>query len=183
MKTKNNLIAVPLLAALLLAGCCSTNNVAKPSNITLVNALKQVGAGLAEFKAAELETVATNKYLKANYPKGDFTTGIFPSEVDVTFNIAASASGSEQLTIDLNGSAPGVPVSGGISNTSSSSSTASRGNQITLKFMSALFTTTTTTTTATNGTKVVVEQKITDPATLTNFLNAVKAQGISQTLE
>ena len=179
MQTKINLIALPILAALLLAGCCSTDNIAKPSNITLVNALKQVGSGLAELKAAELETVATNQYLKAKYPNGDFTTGIFPSEVDVTFNVAASTSSSDQLTIDLNGSAPGVPVSGGISNTSSSSSTASRGNQITLKFMSALFTTTTTT--ATNGTKVVVG--ITDPATLTNFLNAVKAQGISQTLE
>lgn len=176
-------VALPILGVLLLTGCCSTGNISKPSNITLVDALKQVGAGLADFKAAELEEVSTNQYLKKQFKSGDFTTGIFPSEVDVTFNIAASASSGNQLTIDLNGSAPGVPVSGGISNTSSSSSTASRGNQITLKFMSALFTTTTTTTTATNGTKVVVEQKITDPATLTNFLNAVKAQGISQTIE
>jgi hypothetical protein len=63
--------------------------------------------------------------------------------------------------------------------TTGAGAAASRGKQITLKFMSALFTTTTTT--STNGTKVVVG--ITDPATLTNFLNAVKAQGISQTLE
>jgi hypothetical protein len=49
--------------------------------------------------------------------------------------------------------------------------------------MSALFTTTTTTTTATNGTKVTVEQKITDANTLTNFLNAVKGQDIVQSFQ
>jgi hypothetical protein len=42
--------------------------------------------------------------------------------------------------------------------------------------MSAYFTTTTTTTTSTNGTKVAVEQKITDAKTLGDFLNVVKTQ-------
>ena len=48
-------VALPILGVLLLTGCCSTGNISKPSNITLVDALKQVGAGLADFKAAELE--------------------------------------------------------------------------------------------------------------------------------
>jgi len=38
------------------------------------------------------------------------------------------------------------------------------------------FTTITTTTTAANGTKVVVEQKITDAKTLGDFLNVVKTR-------
>ena len=183
MKDEIKLIIVPMFTTLLLTGCCSTNYVAKPSNITLVNALHDVGAGLAELKASELEMVATNTYLHERYGTNDFITGIFPSEVDITFNVTAGASNSDQLTIDMNASAPGVPVSGGVSNTSGSSSTASRGNQITLKFMSALFTTTTTTTTATNGTKVAVEEKITDPTTLGNFLNVIKKQGVVQSFQ
>jgi outer membrane murein-binding lipoprotein Lpp len=175
MKTKINLIAVSMLATLFLAGCCSTDNVAKPSNITLVNALRDVGTGLAEMKAAELATFATNKVLN---PSGtnDFFTGLFPAEVDVTFNVTAGASNGNQLSLDLNASAPSVPVGGKISDTYSTSSTASRGNQITVKFMSAYFTTTTTTTTATNGIKVVVEQKLTDATALNNFLNVIKGQ-------
>jgi hypothetical protein len=167
--------SLSLCAALLFTGCVSTNNVAKPSNITLVNALREVGSGLAEMKAAEITTFATNKVLN---PSGtnDFITGLFPAEVDVTFNVTAGASNGNQLSIDLNASAPSVRVGGKISDTYSTSSTAARGNQITLKFMSAYFTTTTTTTTATNGTKVAVEQKLTDAKTLNDFLNVVKGQ-------
>ena len=167
--------ALPLCAVMLFTGCCSTNNVAKPSNITLVNALRDVGTGLAEMKAAELSAFATNKVLN---PTGtnDFITGLFPAEVDVTFNVTAGASNANQLSLDLNASAPSVPVGGKISDTYSTSSTAARGNQITVKFMSAYFTTTTTTTTSTNGTKVAVEQKITDAKTLGDFLNVVKTQ-------
>lgn len=175
MNTKFNLIVIPILAALLLTGCCSTDNVAKPSNITLVNALRDVGTGLAEMKAAELATFATNKVLN---PGGtnDFITGLFPAEVDVTFNVTAGAANGNQLSLDLNASAPSVPVGGKISDTYSTSSTAARGNQITVKFMSAYFTTTTTTTTMTNGTKVAVEQKITDAKTLGDFLSVIKNQ-------
>ena len=132
-------------------------------------------------KAAELATFATNQVLN---PGGtnDFITGLFPAEVDVTFNVTAGAANGNQLSLDLNASAPSVPVGGKISDTYSTSSTAARGNQITVKFMSAYFTTTTTTTTATNGTKVVVEQKITDAKTLGDFLNVVKNQHAVQYL-
>jgi hypothetical protein len=178
MKNQIKLVASPLLAVLLLIGGCSTDKVAQPSNITLVNALHDVGAGLAALKAAELETVATNTYLQPRYGTNDFITGLFPSEVDVTFNVTAGAANSSQLCLDLNASVPGAPVSGGAAGTVASSSTAARGNQITLKFNSVLFATTTTTTTQTNGTKVMVTtQKLTDAATLTNLWNAISNQG------
>jgi hypothetical protein len=178
MKNQIKLIAAPLLAALWLTGGCSTDKVAQPSNITLVSALYDVGAGLAALKAAELETVATNSYMRQRYGTNDFITGLFPSEVEVTFNVTAGAANSRQLCLDLNASVPGAPVSGGTSGTVAASSTATRGNQITLKFNSVLFATTTTTTTQTNGTKVAVTtQKLTDAATLTNFWNAISNQG------
>jgi len=138
-----------------------------------VNALHDLGAGLAELKAAQLEVFATNHYWKDRFGTNDFITGLFPSEVDVTFNVTAGASNNNQLSIDLNASAPNVPVGGKIGDTFSSQSSASRGNQITLKFTSALFTTTKTTTTTTNGTKVTVEQNITDPETLEKFWKVI----------
>jgi outer membrane murein-binding lipoprotein Lpp len=178
MKNQIPFVALPLLATLLLSGCRSTDKVAQPSNITLVSALHDVGAGLAALKAAELETVATNAYLRQRYETNDFITGLFPSEVEVTFNVTAGAANSRELCLDLNASVPTVPVSGGASGKVASSSTAARGNQITLKFNSVLFATTTTTTTQTNGTKVAVTtQKLTDAATLTNFWNAISNQG------
>lgn len=180
MKNKINLIAFCLFATLLLTSCASTtDHVAKPSNITLVSALHDLGAGLAELKAAQLEVVATNQYLKERFGTNDFITGLFPSEVDVTFNVTAGAANNNQLSIDLNASVPNVPVGGKIGDTFSSQSSASRGNQITLKFTSALFTTTKTTTTTTNGTKVTVEQNITDPETLEKFWKAIGGSSVS----
>jgi hypothetical protein len=178
MKKQIKLIALPLFAVLLLTGGCSTDKVAQPSNITLVSALHDVGAGMAALKAAELETVATNACLRQRYGTNDFITGLFPSEVEVTFNVTAGAANNSQLCLDLNASVPTAPVSGGVSGKMTSSSTATRGNQITLKFNSVLFATTTTTTTQTNGTKVAVTtQKLTDAATLTNFWNAISNRG------
>src|SRR5665213_3578657 len=66
-----------LCAVLLFTGCVSTNNVAKPSNITLVNALRGVGSRMAEMQAAEISTFATNKVLN-RYGTDDFITGLFP---------------------------------------------------------------------------------------------------------
>jgi hypothetical protein len=107
----------------------------------------------------------------------DFITGLFPSEVEVTFNVTAGAVNNNQLSIDLNASAPNVPVGGKVGDTYSSQSSASRGNQITIKFTSALFTSTKTTTTTTNGAKVTVEQDITDPETLEKFWKAIGSSG------
>jgi hypothetical protein len=178
MTNKINLIAIGLLATLLLGGCVN-DRVAQPSNITLVNALHDLGAGLAELKAAELEMVATNECLRNQLGTNDFITGLFPSEVVVTFNVTAGTSKNNQLSIDLNASVPNVPVGGKIGDTFSSQSSTSRGNQITIKFTSVLFATTKTTTTATNGTKVTEEQNITDPATLEKFWKAIGGGSVS----
>ena len=76
MKNKIELMAVSLLTTLLLAGCVSTGYVAQPSNIT-VNALHDVGTGLAALKAAELEMVATNQYLHKMWGTNDFLPPAF----------------------------------------------------------------------------------------------------------
>ena len=149
---------------------CSTGHVAKPSNVTLVEALRDVGAGLAAFKAAELEMVATNAYLRQTYgTNGDFITGLMPSELDVTFNVTESASHKNELALDLHAPVVASAAGGKLGATLDTQSAPSRGNQITLKFNSIFFTSTTTTTTSTNGAKVAVEQKLTDPRTLEAF--------------
>ncbi len=72
---------------------------------------------------------------------------------------------------------PSVPVSGKVSDSFSSSSSASRGNQITIKFASALFQPTTTNTfvtgNTTNTVTVKVENKLTKPQFLKDFYAAV----------
>ena len=179
MKRIAHYAAIPALGTLLFTGCCSTDHVAKPSSITVVQALTDVGTGLAALKAAELQAL-TNPVFKG---QTNFITGLFPAEVDVTFNVTASASKSNSLVIDVNaGPFPQIPVSGKIGDTFTSQSAASRGNQITLKFVSALFAKTTTTT-STNGTKVVVDEGIVDAAKLSDFLDVVKQSRINQSIE
>ncbi len=163
------------LVTAIFSGCCSTDRVAKPSSISVVQALTDVGAGLAAMKIAELQAL-TNAVLGG---KSDYITGLFPAEVVVTFNVTASASNTNALVIDLNaGPFPSIPVGGKVGGALSSQSAASRGNQITLKFTSALFDNTTTTTTSTNGTKVAVDAQIIDPDKLERFFMAVKKAGL-----
>jgi len=163
------IVAVATVFIALSFSACSTDRVAKPGNVTLVEALHDVGAGLAAFKAAELEMVATNAYLQHAYgTNGDFITGLMPTELDVTFNVTESASKKNELALDLH--APVVATVGGkLGDTFDSQSAVARGNQVTLKFSSIFFSSTTTTTTSTNGAKVAVEQKLTDPKTLEAF--------------
>jgi len=92
-----------------------------------------------------------------------------PTELDVTFNVTESASDKNELAIDLHAPVVTSAVGGKLGDTLNSQSSASRGNQITLKFSSIFFSPTTVTTTSTNGTKVAVEQKLTDPKTLEAF--------------
>ncbi len=168
---------LPVLAALTFADCATHRVVDSPKNITFVQALHDVGQGLAEMKAAELETMRTNSALSEQYGKTDFVTGLFPSEVDVTFNVTASAANANQLSIDLSAAAPQSPVSGKIGGKVSASTSATRANQITIKFVSALFAKTTTTT-STNGQRVVVANGIVDPAKLGDFLGVLDEHGI-----
>lgn len=175
-------VVLPVLAALTFAGCCTNRVVDSPKSITFVQALHDVGQGLAEMKAAELETLRTNSALHEQYGKTDFVTGLFPSEVDVTFNVTASAANANQLSVDLSAAAAQSPVSGKIGDKFSASSSTARANQITIKFVSVLFAKTTTTT-SDNGQKVVVENGIVDPAKLSDFLEVIDEHGILKSLK
>jgi hypothetical protein len=160
-----------LALALCATGCCASR-VDPPKSITFIQAMHDVGQGLAEMKAAELETARTNSYLRDKYGKTDFVTGLFPSEVEVTFNVTASAANANQLSIDLSAAPAQSPVSARAGAAHSASSSATRANQITIKFVSALFATTSTTT-STNGRKVVVVEGIIDPEKLDAFLDTL----------
>ena len=175
-------VVVPVLAALVFTGCCTHRIVDSPKSITFVQALHDVGQGLAEMKAAELETMRTNRALSEQYGKTDFVTGLFPSEVDVTFNVTASAANANQLSVDLSAATPQSPVSGKIGGAISASSSAARANQITIKFVSVLFAQTTTTT-STNGQKVAVANGIVDPTKLDDFLEVIDQQGIVKSVK
>jgi len=180
MKKTSLIIIITVPAALLLAGCC-THRVDSTQSITFVQAMHDLGQGLAEMKAAELETLRTNSILHEQYAKTDFVTGLFPSEVEVTFNVTASAANASQLSVDLSAAAAQSPVSGNFGGKFSASSASTRANQITIKFVSALFARTSTTTT-TNGHKVVVEQGIIDPEKLGAFLETIDKHGVTKNL-
>ena len=182
MKKPLKLVVMPVLAVLMFTGCATNRVVDAPKSITFVQALHEVGQGLAEMKAAELETMRTNSALSAQYGKTDFVTGLFPSEVDVTFNVTASAANANQLSVDLSAAAPQSPVSGNLGGKISASSSAARANQITVKFVSVLFAKTTTTT-STNGQKVVVANGIADPKTLGDFLGVIDEHGILKSVK
>ncbi len=65
--------------------------------------------------------------------KKELPFGLYPKEVEVTFNLSASAEANSGLKVDL--SAPtGSPVTAAVSGSTSLKSTAARGNQITIKF-------------------------------------------------
>lgn len=182
MKKPFKLVVMPVFAALMFTGCATNPVVDSSKSITFVQALHDVGQGLAEMKAAELETMRTNASLREQYGKTDFVTGLFPSEVDVTFNVTASAANANQLSVDLSAAAPQSPVSGNIGGKISSSSSAARANQITIRFVSVLFAKTTTTT-STNGQKVVVANGIVDPKTLGDFLGVIDEHGILKSVK
>ena len=111
------LLSISALIAVSLTGCCTDKTISKPSEITLVNAMKSIGQGFAEMKTAE----------------GDTRTGLYPDSATVTFNISAGSSNAHGLTVDLDASAgPQIPVSGSLGGSLSNSFTAQRGNQITI---------------------------------------------------
>jgi len=105
----------------ILAGCGTTAIVPKPGAITLENAMKSVGAGLVEMHKAE----------------AGLKTGLIPSEVSVTFNISASATDANKLYVEV-GAPAGAPVTGKLGDEASTTTTATRGNQITIKFSNLL---------------------------------------------
>lgn len=145
---------------------CATVSQPKPGKITLEEALKSVGTGLALMKKAELE---------ANDNK-EFMTGLMPSEAEVVFNISASNSTDGKIYVELT-PVSSSPVQGKAGGSIGTSETLTRGNQITIKFRNIAFGKTTTTTSK-DGQTVIVEG-ITDPAKLTEFINAAKSGGVT----
>ena len=115
-------LAVILGTAVALASCRSTTIVPEPGKITLEDAMKSVGAGLVAMHSAE----------------GNLRTGLVPSEVTVTFNISASATDAEKLYVEV-GAPAAAPVTGKAGGEVSTTSTSTRGNQITIKFSNLLF--------------------------------------------
>ena len=112
-----------VLIALPLTGCGLFQQTAKPSEITLVEAMRNVGAGLKEMQDAQ----------------GGLRTGLVASSVDVTFNVAASDKKTGNLTIDLSKAVTGdvsreKSVGGGVTSEVSSS----KGNTITVHFINLL---------------------------------------------
>ncbi len=123
----NNLknIAFIVLAASTATGCAAlkTNDVVIPSEVTLENALYEVGSGLKKMYDAE-------QGLKV---------GLIPAEIEVKFNLAASAKDNGKLTIDMSQSVPDpVKKETNIGGSIEQSSEGQRSNTITIKFINIL---------------------------------------------
>lgn len=110
-------------SAVLLASCAAFTpvDVAKPSQLTLPEATRQVGQSL----------VALKRELEAN----NLQAGLLIDEVEVHLNVTANATqgGTQKLTVDVAKTAlAGVGLNAEV--TGNQSSTGNRENNITLKF-------------------------------------------------
>jgi hypothetical protein len=116
-------------AAFLLISCgvtaCSADKIVpQPSNITLEAALVSVANGLQQMKHAE----------------GDLRTGLLAAEVEVTFNVTASATDANKLVVDISGSpAQSVTGTAKLGGEAGTTLAASRGNQIKIRFTNLLY--------------------------------------------
>ena len=107
-----------LMGAFVTTGCRSTRQVADARDITLSNALISVTKSLQGMR----------REARNGQP-----FGLYPADVEVTFNLSASVENSSELKVDL--SAPAAsPVPVGVGAAAGSKATALRGNQITIKF-------------------------------------------------
>jgi hypothetical protein len=132
------LVAIAACASFF-SGCCSTKNVADPKDITLSNALVSVALSLNAMR----EAASTNQPF-----------GLFPSDVEVTFNISAAQDNTGTLHLDLSTPAAS-PVTASAGGSLGFHSTASRGNQITVKFSNLLLADPTNTLVGQKGTNIV----------------------------
>ncbi len=159
---RRGVVVVFAVATSLTAGC-ATSVVPNPSGITLESALVSVGKGLVALKQAELEQ---------NQGK-EFKTGLLTSEVEVIFNIIGSGQQGGRLYVEVP-PIPTAPIGGKVGGEFSSSYTASRGNQITVRFRNVAFSKKTTT----KDGDVIIEGP-TDPALLKNIMDALQNSGIT----
>jgi hypothetical protein len=143
-------------------GGCATHVVPIPSAITLESALVSVGQGLVAMKQAQLQQ---------NQGK-EFSTGLLASEAEVTFNVIGSGQQGGTLFVEMS-PVPTAPAAGKAGGELSTSYTASRGNQITIKFRSVAFSKKTT------KDDVVILEGPTDPKLLKEIIEALKDSGIT----
>jgi hypothetical protein len=101
-----------------LSGCL--HQVTKPSEITLVEAMKQVGQGLAAMREEQ----------------GDVRTGLIAESAEVTFKITADSKSGGELKVDL--AAPAVNEGIGAAGGLSGERAGSRSNTVTIKFKNLL---------------------------------------------
>ena len=112
-----------------LLASCARGIVSKPSSITLESAMESVGRGLVRMKHAQVEE-------NGGKP---FSSGLVASEAECTFNIAASGNDNGKLYVEMSPIPASTPIAGKVGGEVGSSYTASRGNQITVKFRTILF--------------------------------------------
>lgn len=113
---------VVLCAAALASGCASwgPRDIVQPSEVTLENAMKSVGTGLQLMRDAQ----------------GEVKSGLIPTQVEVKFDLAASAKDAGKLTIDMTKDGAKTDISAGAEK--SSEAEAKRGNTITITFKNIL---------------------------------------------
>jgi len=133
----------------------------QPGKITLEEALASVGRGLVELKKSQLA---------ANDGK-EFRSGLLPSEAEVTFNISASGEQSGKLFVEITKTPAEASLKKGAE--LGASYAASRGNQITVKFKSIVFSRTT------RGEDRVIVEGVTDPDLLVRVVKALEGTGIT----
>ncbi len=101
-----------------LSGCFQ--QIVKPSEITLADAMTQVGQGLTAMRQAQ----------------GDVKTGMIAESAEVTFKISADQTSGGKLKLDL--SPPAVSDGVGVGGELSSERTSARSNTVTVKFKNVL---------------------------------------------
>ncbi|MGN8247701.1 hypothetical protein [Pseudomonas sp. SMV7] len=106
------------LCAGALSGCFQ--QIVKPSEITLVDAMTQVGQGLTAMRQAQ----------------GDVKTGMIAESAEVTFKISADQTNGGKLKLDL--SPPAVSDGVGVGGELSGERIAARSNTVTVKFKNVL---------------------------------------------
>lgn len=108
---------------LILAGCGARGVVMDPQEISIENALQQVGEGMSNMVKTQSESTEL---------------GLYPAEVVVSFNVAASGTSGTTLMVTPGG--PYVtPATERVGLESTVGETASRDNNITVRFVNVLF--------------------------------------------
>jgi hypothetical protein len=105
----------------------------EPSGITLESAMEQVTDGLQKMVGKRMDAEKRGTYEQL---------GLHAAEVIITFNVTGSATKEDKLFVDMTMIQPPSPAAAGRAGFESvAGETASRGNQITVRFVNLLFAT------------------------------------------